>query len=113
MSLFIKEDFEWILKRYASRIGEFKRNSLNSAAVQANIEECAEILAIISKIGYGDCYSIQDFIEIVADGGFIDYDGSGYWSDANGNRLGPIYCNKDWLIKNKPKDAKYVLWYNK
>ena len=113
MTSLIKEDFEWVLKRYASRLGQFKYGHLNSAAVQADIEECAEILYIIGTNGYGECYSIKDFIEIVADGGFIDYDGSGYWSDADGNRLGPVCCNKDWLIKNKPENAKYVLWYNK
>lgn len=108
-----KGDIAWILKRYASRIGQYKSYSLNTAATQADIEECAEIIYIVTKNGFGDCYNINEFTELVEDSSFMDYDGHGYWCDEDGNQLGYIHCDVAWLKANKPEKAKYILWYNK
>ena len=45
--------------------------------------------------------------------GFIDDDGIGHWVDKEGNDLGYIRCNVNWLKSNQPKDAKFIMWYNK
>ena len=58
-------------------------------------------------------FLIDDFIEDVEEGYFIDYDGSGCWVDDAGNRLGHIRCDVKWLRENQPADAKFIAWFNK
>jgi hypothetical protein len=43
----------------------------------------------------------------------MDYDGTGYWVDGEGNRLGSIYCNVNWLRSNTPEGAEFIMWFNK
>lgn len=77
-------------------------------------ENILEAINIISKKGYGDCFMISDFIEIVKNGGFTNYDGFGYFIDKKGNKINDIVdVNYYWLEDNIPKNAKYILWFNK
>lgn len=62
--------------------------------------------------GYGDVFLIDDFIEEVRNGYFINYDGSGYFGDWNGETDEMIDCNVKWLEKNR-KDYLFIFWYNK
>ena len=71
-------------------------------------KECAHQIAIIAKYGYGDCFTVEEFCEVVDCGGFNSYDGDGIFVDENGNELSGV-----WEDKEIPENAKYVLWFNK
>lgn len=67
--------------------------------------------------GYGDVFLIDDFIEEVRHGCFINYDGIGFFGDWNGEIDREFYndminCNVEWLEKNR-KDYLFIFWYNK
>lgn len=77
-------------------------------------ENIAEAVNIIQKRKYGDCFLISDFIKCVKSGSFTNYDGFGIFIDKEGNEIHTI-LNVDyyWVKNNQPKNAKYVLWFNK
>ena len=67
--------------------------------------------------GYGEVFLIDDFIEEVRQGCFINYDGIGFFGDWNGEIDREFYndminCNVEWLEKNR-KDYLFIFWYNK
>ena len=56
---------------------------------------------------YGDLIPIEDWLENVANGLFINFDGSGYYcKDDKMNR-------KNEVFSNPPLDATHVCWFNK
>ena len=62
------------------------------------------------QLSYGDLMLVEMFNICARSGGFIPYDGSGYYIDFNGNELGSI----NWYnIENYPKETVFVIWYNK
>ena len=65
------------------------------------------------KNKYGIVFHIDDFIESVDCGGFIDYDGIGYALDIDGKEIEQIHCNTKYLKSIKKKGAMFVAWYNK
>ena len=67
-------DQEW-----ERRSREFKE-WLNSPEFAAHIQKCKE--EIEQKIGYGDCFTIDEFIEEIEQGSINGYDGIGYFYDA-------------------------------
>ena len=67
--------------------------------------------------GYGNVFLIDDFIENVRRGNFINYDGIGFFGDWNGEIEKDFYndminCNVEWLEENR-KDYLFIYWYNK
>lgn len=67
--------------------------------------------------GYGDVFLIDDFIEQVRCGCFINYDGIGFFGDWNGEIDREFYndminCDVEWLEKNR-KDYLFIYWYNR
>ena len=68
--------------------------------------------------GYGNVFLIDDFIEAVRQGYFINYDGIGFFGDWNGEVQRELYnkdminCNVEWLEENR-KDYLFIYWYNK
>ena len=61
------------------------------------------------EMEWGDVYTLEDFAEIVNYGGFIPYDGIGYFHD--GEKETEISVWGDW----KPEEVEnfpYVCWYN-
>lgn len=67
--------------------------------------------------GYGAVFLIDDFIEEVKHGCFINYDGIGFFGDWNGEIDREFYndminCNVKWLEENH-KDYLFIFWYNK
>lgn len=64
------------------------------------------------KHGYGIYYPIDDFIDSVKRGSYVDYDGIGYLLDIDGNKIGPSRCNAKWLEESKKQGAVYVSWFN-
>lgn len=62
------------------------------------------------ELSFGTLMTIDNFIDCQKSGGFISYDGSGYYLDFDGNRLGSI----NWHDFNDyPEGTKFVAWYNK
>jgi hypothetical protein len=67
--------------------------------------------------GYGEVFLIDDFIEEVRNGCFINFDGIGFFGDWNGENDREFYkdminCNVKWLEENR-KDYLFIFWYNK
>lgn len=61
---------------------------------------------------YGDVMTLDKFIANVECGGFIDYDGTGYY--AKENLISNISISPtDILDKNYRTDHDYVVWYNR
>ncbi|MBO4667559.1 MAG: hypothetical protein J5666_05495 [Bacilli bacterium] len=110
------EDVTWTLKNFSKRIKEWEDMSWEERIDKEEDDPyvlMAYAALITLKSGCGECFTIDDFIKIVNDGGFIDYDGIGHWVDLSGADLGYIRCEANWLRNNKPKDAAFVMWYNK
>lgn len=63
---------------------------------------------------YGDIMSFEEFLYAVRHGGFIDYDGQGYFiDDTTGEEIKGIRCDVEWLINNKPENSNHIMWFNK
>ena len=93
------DNLYWLVRRYG--------------VAEPKAKECANAIWISQKHKLGDVYSIQDFLEDVKIGGFNDYDVEGHWVDSEGINLGSIICNYNWLVRNQPSNAKFIVWYNK
>lgn len=61
--------------------------------------------------GHDDAYTIAEFYEQVATGGFIDYDGHGH--PAKDKLMDPYIFIKPSRLEDIPKDATHIIWYNK
>ena len=108
------EDIAWTLKNFAIKIKEWEATpSWERNPNEDPYKQAAHAMLITAKIGYGDCYPIDTFIENVNDGSFIDDDGSGFWVDFEGNKISSIRCDANWLKQNKPENARFIMWYNK
>lgn len=59
---------------------------------------------------YGDLMTLKDFVECVESGGFINYDGHGYYSD--GQWMFEKVIPSD-IKGKKPKNYSHVVWFNK
>lgn len=69
-------------------------------------------MKILFKQGYGDVFTVDNFIAHVACGGFIDYDGIGYFANIEGEEKQQISCDEKWLQAHRG-DYPFVIWYNK
>ena len=108
------EDIAWTLRNFTDKIIDWEETSFWERDYNEDpYKQAAHAMLITTKIGFGDCYPIDTFIEEVKDGSFIDYDGSGFWVDSEGNEISSIRCNAEWLKQNKPENAKFIIWYNK
>lgn len=110
------EDVVWTLKNFSERIKKWE----NMTWLERHEHETDDPYVLMAyaalitlKSGCGECFAIEDFIEAVDDGGFIDYDGTGHWVDLDGTDLGYIRCEADWLRKHQPENAAFIMWYNK
>ncbi len=55
---------------------------------------------------FADVMTVEEWQEAVANGSFVEYDGSGYWAK-DGKESGDSVWDTD------PEDATHVAWYNK
>jgi hypothetical protein len=68
--------------------------------------------------GFGNVFLIDDFIEEIKNGCFINYDGIGVFGNWNGAIevkdffTSVINCDVKWLEENR-KDYLFIFWYNK
>ncbi len=61
---------------------------------------------------YGDLFTIEEFIKMVNSGSFIDYDGSGNYS--NGTEMTDIEVwPSDIAAGNIKKEWSHVVWFNR
>ena len=61
---------------------------------------------------YGDLIEIDEFVEMCNNGGFIDYDGHGYYS--NGTEMSNIYvCPSDITSSGVVPGWTHVVWFNR
>ena len=104
---FLIKDIYWVLERFCDT--HFSKDDV----YDVELLDLANAILILAHIGFGDIYFIEDFIDDVRHGGITNYDGIGDWVDDEGNSLGQINCNVKWLEKNKPENAKFIMWYNK
>ena len=64
-----------------------------------------------TKLGYGDVFTIKQFLRMQKGGSVIFEDGFGSYYDENGNRIiKPINWNEPFL---PPIEAKFVHWCNR
>ncbi len=110
------KDVAFTLKNFKTKIDEWEHASISER--MKNEDKNPYLLAanaalITANHGFGDCFSIDDFIKMVEEGYLIDYDGIGRWVDFQGNELGKIHCDANWLKDNIPEEAKFVMWFNK
>ena len=66
-----------------------------------------------AQIGYGLVYVIEDFIEAVRSGYFIDSDGMAEALDKDGKEISSAYCNVKSLQQLKEQGCEYIAWFNK
>ena len=82
------------------------------------MEEDPEIPNLVPLEDIGDLLTLQEFLDAVECGGFIDYDGMGNWATETHQESG---STDKWVypsqIKNKtriiPSWATHVMWYNR
>mgnify|MGYP003629672210 CR=1 FL=1 len=60
----------------------------------------------------GDLFTIEEFVSSVECGGFIDYDGYGYYATATEQSKSVIYPS-DVRADMYKKEATHVKWYNR
>jgi hypothetical protein len=61
---------------------------------------------------YGDKMTFEHFVECCEDGGFIDYDGFGYYATNDKETNIQVYPS-DIMSGKYRKDFSYVIWYNR
>jgi hypothetical protein len=66
----------------------------------------------LSDYKFGDLFILEDFLDCVKQGSFIDYDGYGYSVSEAGDVLNetPIYPSQTHKI---PKGTTHILWFNR
>ena len=104
---------EYLIDDVAWTIRNFYPNGSTDIDPHELARKMANAALIVVQKGFGDCFPLDKFYKNVKDRYFIDYDGSGYWVDTKGNKLKDIRCDYDWLIKNQPETAAFVMWFNK
>lgn len=60
---------------------------------------------------YGDVFPLDEFVEMVESGFFIDYDGHGY--PVKNNLVNNDIIVKPSKIDEIPKDATHIIWFNR
>ena len=66
---------------------------------------------IENEISYGDVYTLEEFFQEVKIGGFIPYDGDGYFHDGEEETSRSVWSSNLSLLELK--HYPYVCWYNK
>lgn len=62
------------------------------------------------EFSFGELMTVENFIKEQECGGFIAYDGTGYYVDFDGNELGHV----NWYdFHDYPEGTVFVAWYNK
>jgi hypothetical protein len=108
-------DLKWeigvLLDCYAERVAKLDKYDFDG---ERNLKDLyAQAIILNTRKGYGLFYPIDDFIEEVRGGSYVDYDGTGYLLDSNGSKIDYVKCNVKFLEEEKEEGAVYVSWFNK
>lgn len=60
---------------------------------------------------FGDVYTLEQFADMVEEGGIIPYDGNGYFHD--GEHKTKLCVWDESLTYDDIKNCPYVVWYNR
>lgn len=82
----------------------------NRYSKEATLERVCKELN--EKIECGHVMTVDEFIECVAEGSFIDDDGCGVFADWAGNKHASVWCDVEWLERNRD-NYPFVIWYNR
>ena len=108
-------DIKWeigvLLDHYAEKAAKLYDCSYDEREKLQDLYAQAIILNV--KYGYGLFYPIDDFIEEVNGGGYIDYDGTAKLLNADGVFMRYGRCDVKELEESKANGAAYVAWFNK
>ena len=108
-------DIKWeigvLLDCYARRATELDEYDFDGDEKLKDLYAQAIILNV--KYGCGLFYPIDDFIEDVRGGGYIDYDGTAKLLNADGAFMRYGRCDVKELEEAKANGAVYVAWFNK
>lgn len=66
---------------------------------------------IENEISYGEIYTLEEFFQEVKIGGFIPYDGFGFFHDGENETSRSVWSSDLSLLELK--HYPYVCWYNK
>ena len=106
------DSMEWLMQQLINDVKHEKHLILQKEEELA--KRYAEMIKIQTKVEYGDVMWIEDFIECVRVGGFIPYDGYGYYWDEETQDETEFHTSFNvGELKKKAKQYKYVVWYNK
>lgn len=121
MSMPDKDTLKYFLSNVHEELAEIERQNAKGEIIFSDCyEKQSELLDLFAQglkliftnehLSYGDLMLVEMFNTCARSGGFIPYDGSGYYIDFNGNELGSI----NWYnIEDYPEEAVFVAWYNK
>lgn len=101
---------EWLLQRFLYDHEKLKMYSPESKQI---IQKYAKMAEIQAQIKYGDVFTIEDFIEEVETGGFMSYDGTGYYWDTEKNEEAEKVSFDINKLKQDAQKYEYVIWYNR
>jgi len=130
-NLVVLEDtiLEWLFKRWCERATftelESRRDHLRVEKMwkpDPNLPKFRESLedgkVVVYKLkvephkDYGDLFSLEEFLGCVKSGGFIDYDGTGYYATAT--QVSNQYARPSAMLKGDVDTQwTHVMWYNK
>ena len=88
--------------------------------ISKKLAEIAHELQVLEPVewdeipDYGDLMTLEDWLECVKYGGFIDYDGFGRYSDGkreSNKEVRPSHVKKGRLLKNP--EFTHIVWFNR
>lgn len=104
-------EIEVLINSYAEE--KKKINESDWRAEEALSDIYARAIELTAREKCGLYMPVNMFIKWVEDGSVVDYDGSAYAYDTDGNRIGVTCCDVEHVNEMIGKGAVFVAWYNK
>ena len=99
-----------LIKKYSEIEDSYFEYDKKYEELTNKVAQAIKILFKEEKFSFADIYFVEDFNKSSELGYFNFFDGVGYYVDEEGNELGSINWNN---LNDYPKNALFVLWYNK
>ncbi len=107
----VADDFDNAIKQVKSNYDLLLRESKFGSVDQDGVSYIPQQFKAIPS--YGDLIPIDEFLEDIRHGNFVDYDGSGHYAlvDKVSNiKFRPSTFDYDYAVKN---NFTHVVWYNR
>lgn len=112
---------EWLFKRFLYELQETCKDAdihnidIHSKEVDALCKKYGVFADthIKNNCNYGDVYSNEDFAKAVESGGFVPYDGVGYYIGTDLKETRESVDFNAEKIRSKANKYPYIFWYNK